>query len=233
MNFEKNKNITIGGTDSTSLFVISKICKQFNEHYPETHITIDVGEYSTRYNMVEKLSNGDIDILINQDICTEEFSSITLFEEHYLFIIRKDYPGIDKLSSYSLSYNEVLTGEYPEEKIIDNWNLFKNINVFKPGHNQPVKKIFSDFYKSVAHKNIDIKNFRRMDIQYILMDEGIGGLLQPQSIIINKGYDPDKHFCFAFNDEGNTRKTTLLYKTNNMDKSLISEFIKIAKEIYN
>ena len=125
------KTLYIGGTSSTSLIALPKLCKEFCNRFPNINIKIDMDK--RRSALLEQLEKGLVDIVVETNADHKKFDSTVLWEEKYMLIVRKDYPGIESLKKYSLSYDEVLSGVYPPEKKITDWDLFKNVEVFKPG----------------------------------------------------------------------------------------------------
>lgn len=232
INNSMTKKISIGGFNSTSHIVLPVLCKEFSCRFPDVSIKIDCGEKLPLSSLFLYLEKGTLDILITSSSNSMKFKSEVLWREKYMLLIRKDYPGIKKLSKYSLDFNEVLTGIYPDQKEITDGSLLKNIKIFLPGKNRDIYKKFSDFLKRRLDESIDILHFNRMDLQYKFMLNGIGGIVIPQSVIIDKGYNTDDFYCFSLAVPDNTREALLLYKENENTSPYVKEFLSLAKEIY-
>ncbi len=226
-----SKKLSIGGNNSTSHIILPVLCKEFSKRFPDVDIKINQGA-SISGILFSNFEKGSVDILITTHHISPKYKSEVLWREKYMIVIRKDYPGIEKLQKYSLSYNEVLTGVYPVEKEITDWSLFKNINVFKMGRNLPIRKNFSEFFKNTAHESLQITNFYRMDLHYRFMLEGLGATMIPQSVIIDNGYDTDVLCCFSLALPGNVRESMLVYKDDENTSPYVKEFISLSREIY-
>ncbi len=220
------KKISIGGSNSAAFIAIPKICREFNKKFSDVNINIDVGTSGDLFN---KLDMGMLDVIITSNQDSPKYSYITLWKEKYLLLVRKDYPGVEKLKDYCLSYDEILSGEFPNEKEIANWDLFKQITVIKPSIRGKGLKNFSGFFDKTSSEKYKVYSFRNLDMHYALMAEGLGATMLPQSTIIENGYNPQKLCCFAIKAEENSREVMLAYKSASSLTPYAKEFIKIAK----
>lgn len=223
------KKISIGGSNSAAFIAIPKICREFNKKFPDVSIDIDVG---TSGYLFEKLDRGMLDVIITSNQDSPKYNYITLWKEKYLLIVRKDYPGVEKLKDYCLSYDEVISGEVPGEKEVENWNLFKQITVIKPSIRGKGLKKFFGFFDATSSEKYKVYSFRNLDMHYALMTEGLGATIMPQSSIIETGYNPRKFCCFAIKAEENNREVMLAYKSAPSLTPYAEELIKIAREMF-
>lgn len=227
------KTLSIGGSKSVAFNTIPRLCSEFHRRYPNISLKVDAGESGPESDLFDRLDRGTLDFVISTNVKTEKYSYLTLFEEKYLIAVRKDYPGIDPLSKYALTFDEVLSGSIPPEKEIADWSLFKNVKLFRPGSNTKSWKVFSEFYKTVRPAPCRIVNYRKMDMHYNLMREGMGAVLMPQSSIIGKGDDGGNVWYFTVKLPENKREVVLIYKEETLSSSHAKAFIEIAKKLYN
>ena len=68
-------------------------------------------------------------------------------------------------------------------------------------------------------------------MQYSMMENGLGAIICPQSLVISKGYDEKKYCCFSIDIPDNKREIYLYYNKNNVSE-YVNEFIKMAKKMY-
>lgn len=226
------KKIAIGGTKSAAFNFIPKLCSEFNRRFPDVSIKIDAGESGPEVDLFDKINRGVLDFVISTNVDPNEYSSLLLKKEKYMIVVHKNYPGINKLQKYSLSFDELLTGEYPLEKEITDWSLFENIKLFRPGPNTKTWKTFSKFYKITADAPCRIINHKRLDMQYNLMKEGMGAILMPQSSIIGKGDDSENLCYFDVKLPDNLREIKLIYKEDSLRSHYVRDFLAVAKELY-
>ncbi len=232
LNNDYEKKISIGGSKSAACNIIPKLCSEFKRRFPDVSIKIDAGETGVESNLFDKLNRGVLDFVISTNIDPNEYSSLLLKKEKYMIVIHKNYPVIDKLKKYALSFDELLMGEYPPEKEITDWSLFENVKLFRPGPNTKTWKTFSKFYKITADEPCRIINHRRLDMQYSLMKEGMGAILMPKSSIIAKGDDNENLYYFDVSLPDNLREIVLVYKEDSLRSQCVRDFIELAKEMY-
>jgi len=233
LNRNSSKVLCIGGSNSASHIAIPKICALFSRKFPDVIVNIDVGEFGQNTSLMDKLDKGNLDIVITSNVDSQKYKATTLWREKYLMVIRKSYPGINKLSDYCLSYDEVLSGVIPAGKIITDWDFFKNINVFKPGKSRKAWKIFCEFFAKASYEMVTVNNFKNLDMHYELMKEGLGAAVLPQSSIIKNGYNPEELCCFAIDGEDNVREVMMVYKDDSQLTKYAKEFIQIGKDCFN
>lgn len=232
LNHDIEKKISIGGSKSAAFNIIPKLCSEFNRQYPDVSLKIDAGESGPEGDLFDKLNQGVLDFVISTNVNPGEYNTLLLKKEKYMIVVHKNYPGIDKLKKYSLTFDELLSGEYSPKKEITDWSLFENIKLFRPGPNTKTWKTFSQFYKITADEPCRIINHRRLDMQYNLMNEGMGAILMPKSSIIAKGDDSDNLYYFDVRLPDNLREIVLVYKEDSLRSQCIRDFIELAKKMY-
>lgn len=225
-----SKKLSVGGSNSAAYHIIPKICGELNRRFPKTELAIDVGE-STRA-LFDRLSQGALDIVIATTCDFSKFDAVKLWSEKYVVVVRKDYPGAEKLSKYALSRDEILTGNFSKEKEITDYQMFKDIEFFKPGINSNAWKRMPEFMSQCKHSSCRLINFRRMDIHYKLMLEGLGALIAPQTVISENADDKNELYYFALGIENNDRQAVLVYKKDRQLTNSMQNFIDIAQELY-
>lgn len=174
------KKLSIGGANTLSHSLIPKLCKEFHRHFPDTELTIDIDYTKNLYN---KLSQGNLDLMIDSCCDTSKFNSVLLWEEKYIIAARNDCPGIGSLDKYALSFDEISSGIYRKDKEISDPLLLKDIPLFRPGLNSTAWTKLSGFLSKTAPVPYRIASFRNITFQYRLMCEGLGAVILPQSVV--------------------------------------------------
>lgn len=232
LNKDYEQKISIGGAKSAAFNIIPKLCSEFNRRYPDVSIKIDAGESGPESDLFDRLNRGVLDFIITTNKESHEYSTLLLKREKYMIVMPKNYPGIEKLQKYSLTFEELMTGEYSPEKEITDWSMFENVKLFRPGSNTKTWKSFSKFYKITAPEPCHIVHHRRLDMQYSLMEEGMGAILMPKSSIIGKG-DDSEHLCyFDVRLPDNTREIVLIYKEESLRSQCVRDFFELVKEMF-
>lgn len=228
-----SNSLSIGGSNSAALLAIPILCREFSQRFPDVVINIDVGETAEFNNLFDKLDKGSLDVVVTSNVYSPKYDSVTLWRESYLLIMRRDYPGVEKLSEHFLTYDEILSGKYPRDKEIADYEFFKYINIFKPGTNRKGWKIFSSFFAENSCNKFHISSFRRLDMHYELMAQGLGGAMLPQSTIIKNGYDPNKLCCFAVAADNNLREVMIVYKKDSPLTQCAKDFLDVAQNNFS
>ncbi len=232
LNHNYEKKISIGGSKSAAFNIIPKLCSKFNRRFPDVSLKIDAGESGPEGDLFDKLNRGVLDFVISTNVNPGEYNTLLLKKEKYMIVVHKSYTGIDKLKKYSLTFDELLSGEYPPRKEITDWSLFENVKLFRPGSNTKTWKTFSQFYKITADEPCRVINHRRLDLQYSLMKEGMGAILMPRSSILAKGDDSENLYYFDVKLPNNLREIVLVYKDESIHSQCARDFIDLAKEMY-
>jgi len=226
---ELDKKIRIGSNNSSAVFAFPLLCKEFSKIFPEINIEISMAP-NTKI-LFENIENGSLDIALDSENTSLNSGKLKLWEEKYVFLIRKDYPGVEKLSDNSLSFDEIYSGVFPEEKKVKDWHSLCGINIFSPSRNPKMVDSINNYFKDIITRKIMFKVFYRFDLQYSMMENGLGAIVCPQSLVISKGYDENKYCCFSIDIPDNNREIFLYYNKNNTSEH-VKEFIKTAEKMY-
>ncbi len=224
------KKLSVGGSNSAAYHSLPKICGELNRRFPKMVLAINVAESTGA--LFDKLSQGALDLVIATDCNFSKFDAVKLWREKYVVVVRKDYPGAEKLSKYALSRDEILTGNFSKSKEITDYKIFKDLEFFKPAINSNAWKKMPEFMSQCTHSSYHLTNFRRMDIHYKLMLEGLGALIAPQTVISENSDDKNELYYFALGIENNERQVMIVYKKGVPLTKAMQNFIDIAQELY-
>ena len=182
-------------------------------------------------SLYESLENGSVDIVLDSQNTAVNFERLKLWEEKYVFLIRRDHPGIDGLLDKVLTLEELYSGSFPKKKEVRSFHSLGKINIFMPGRNLRMRDVMKNHFKDIMSRQISLKSFYRLDLQYSMAENGLGALICPQSLVISKGYDERKLSCFSINFPDNKREVFLYYNRNNTSEYL-ENFIRTAAKMY-
>lgn len=108
-------SVKIGGSSLFSSFLLPFMISNFNSIYPD--VSFEIFEDSTK-NLIEKLSLGNIDIIIDNAVIDNTAIKSTVYKtETLLLAVPRDFPINDKLAKYRLNAKDIklekhLSGEY-------------------------------------------------------------------------------------------------------------------------
>ncbi len=108
-------SVKLGGTSLFSSFLLPLMISNFNSIYPNA--SFEIVEDSTK-NLIEKLSLGAIDIVIDNAVIDNPAIKSTIYKtETLLLAVPRDFPINDELAKYRLSAKDIkaekhLSGKY-------------------------------------------------------------------------------------------------------------------------
>jgi len=227
--YEIDKKIRISSNNSSSIYTLPVLFKAFWKLHPE--VNIEISTTSSRELLYENAEKGLTDIVLDSANPFSMLEKVKLWEEKYIFLIRKDHPGVEKVIDKALTREEIKKGIFPKEKKITDWSFLGKINLFMTMQNKSLINEINDMFKAVIEKKIRIIKLYRMDMQYSLVENGLGAMMIPQSLLLTKKYDENEFLCFGIDIPENKREIYLYYNKNNSSE-YVKEFIEMAEKMY-
>ncbi len=106
--------VRIGGSSLFSSFMIPFMISEFNISYP--HVNFEIVEDSTK-NLIDKLSLGMLDIIIDNAIINNVMISSTVYKtETLLLAVPRDFPVNDKLKDFRLTAKDIKAKKHLSDK---------------------------------------------------------------------------------------------------------------------
>ena len=106
--------VRIGGTSLFSSFMLPFMISDFNSEYPD--VTFEIIEDSTK-NLIEKLSLGTIDIIIDNAVIDNSAIKSTVYKKETLLLaVPRDFSINDKLAKFRLSATDIKGGKHLSDK---------------------------------------------------------------------------------------------------------------------
>lgn len=106
--------VRIGGSSLFSSFMIPFMISAFNVSYP--HVNFEIVEDNTK-NLIEKLSLGIVDIIIDNAIINNAMISSTVYKtETLLLAVPRNYSVNEKLKKYRLTAKDIKSQKHLSEK---------------------------------------------------------------------------------------------------------------------
>ena len=224
------EQVSVGNAYFVSRYLLPKACKVFHDTYPNIELKLSMGEAISYSNLFEKLDAGSVDFLIGFDFDERRYTGIPLLKERYVICIKNNYPGVENLKKYALTYEEVISGEDFSHKRISDYSLFSNIEFLKINS---ASILWRDMAKLLMHCPISpcqIYDCRNIDATYDMMMQGMGAAIVTDSIV---SYHPQTEdvLYFFIETPTPTRQSYAIYKNDVPLSKSASAFIEILQEI--
>lgn len=223
--------INIGGSSFSSYYLMAEICSSFYEKYPDINVILDIGNISTGLSLPEKLKNGEIDLLFTYLDNDHNYYIEPIFTERLVIAMNTDMAEANNLTSFGITYNELISGNY-KEKEIEDISIFKNVSFIKfPKSSITTKsmmQILGD-YKSAPYT---IRNARHSNLHNNLMRAGIGAVMTTDYIIEKTYNERDDILYFVPKSKDSYRTEYIAINHHSIDNPIVKNFIKLSKEIY-
>ena len=118
--------LSIGGYLHVNYHLFPLICKELNRKFPDTVISIDIGNTRTKEFLHEKLADHTIDILLSHKPVAS-FKCIPLIEEDFFIVMHKKTAEENNISHKALTREQIINKSYTEDDKISDFTPFKNI----------------------------------------------------------------------------------------------------------
>ncbi len=225
-------SMTIGGSSYASYYLMSEICGNFYKKFPKIKVTLDIGNTGDTAVLWDKLKNDELDLLITYLNNSSKYITEPIFKERLVIAMHKQMKGAKELSHLSLTHQEILTGDYPKEREVEDLSVFSDIAFIKyPGKGDTARRmtqLLGD-YKTAPYS---IENSRHSEMHYNLMCAGIGAVVTTDSAIIQKQHDAENILFFLPKKKESYRTIYIARKHSTSDNPIINNFMKIAKSFY-
>lgn len=222
--------LRIGVSTALSYYVVPKICEAFCRKYPKTDISIVSSDTDKLYELLEK---EEVDLIfIPTYKAPKDFVCENLFEEKFVVALRKDYPGIESLHEYALSFEEILKGTYPPEKELKTLESFKNIEfIYNPPSSHIYKKRRLLVAESDFNSHISTSSNHAV-LNYNLMLAGMGALLTTDANIATMRQADNCSFYVLKKSEKESFSVVYSKDNTGFSGKVIREFAHIAKDLF-
>ena len=221
-------SVKIGGSSLFSSFMLPFMISEFNATYPD--VTFEIIEDSTK-NLIEKLSLGTIDIIIDNAVIDNAAIKSTVYKtETLLLAVPRNFSVNDKLSKYRLSANDIKLEKHLSVKYNIGLKHFsdcpfillnpendtgKRANILFEKHNLTPKTIFYLDQQVTAH------NISRT---------GAGVSFVSDTLIKHTGSEEQLYY-YKLDDKEITRKIFFYRKSNHYLSTACQKFIELNTEV--
>ena len=228
----KSGTLRIGSSTHLSYYFIPQICSLFRERFPQIDISIALNDTEQLPGLLERK---EVDVIfISTDLSLPGIEADTLFEEEFVVAMRRDYPDIQPLLPYAVSYEEIVKRSCPPEKLISDLSLFHEVEfVYNPPGSNISKKRKRLFGELGTTPYITASASRHL-LNYNLMKAGIGALFTTDAALATMPPD-DKCCYFALNGPSARQNYSIAYRSPKgaYTDRIVREFVQTARQFFS
>lgn len=224
-------NITVGGTNYLSSYVLPKIITKFSALYPKIKVTL-VEENSRTLD--EMMRNEELDVMIDSfDHPDGVYEAYPLANEHILLCVPEELEVNAALEKYQVSASSVADGKaFCTEIASVSIDSFKNENfiLLKSG-NDMYDRAMRIFDGGNVVPTV-LFSVDQLNISFALAESGIGICFVTDTLIrygrVGKGIR-----LYKIKEDSAKRTLYIAYKKSRYCTSVMRRFIDVAREVIN
>ncbi len=221
--------ITVGGTNYLSSYVLPKVINKFSALYPK--INVNLVEANSK-SLSEMMLNETVDVIVDSfDESMDKYVGHPLKNEQIFLCVPRDFKINQKLSEYKILPHQIYenTIDIDSVKPVD-MAFFKNepFILLKNG-NDMFYRAQVIFEKAKITPNVLLR-VDQMNISYSLADSGMGCCFLTDTLF-KFGKFSDSVVLYKVSKQHSTRTLYIAHKKNRYIKKSSEKFMLLAKEI--
>ncbi|MBQ3235828.1 MAG: LysR family transcriptional regulator [Clostridia bacterium] len=212
--------IRIGGSSFFSSLILPKLIRDFNENYPQ--IKFEIYEDNTK-NLMNKLSNGELDIVVDNTINEDENILASVFlPERILLAVPKSFKVNDGLEKYKMEGDDVKLNKHLSDIPSVDLSVFKDQPfVLLNPENDTGKRALKLFKKCGVLPNVLFK----LDQQVTAFNVACAGMaISFVSDTLVKGLNSEREVYYYSISDKQAERNIYLYQKKNHYLSLASRY---------
>ncbi len=212
--------IRVGGTSFFSSLVLPKLISKFNATHPQ--IKFEIYEDSTK-KLMNKLSSGELDILIDNAINEDENILSSVFStERLLLAVPKSFEINKKLTKFKLSESDVKNNSHLKSDMGVDLSLFDNLPfVLLNPENDTGKRA----EKLLKEYNVNANVLFKLDQQVTAFNVSCAGMaISFISDTLVKSLNSERQICYYAISDSRAERNIYLYQKKNHYLSLASRY---------
>ena len=222
-------DISVSGAAFISSFILPRIIMEFSKKYPGIKILF---VEANSLNLQEKLLSEEIEILIDYDFDEKMFETTSLKREHILLAVPKDFEINDQLKEYQLSVEDIQRNRHLEKDVKSvNLSKFENEKFIQLKTGNNMQKQSQKICKEYGFVPQSIIKVDQLMTAYNISGSGMGITFTTDSVICAAA-DTGNLVFYKLKSKYAERMLTIAYKKKTYISPAVTEFVRIAKEIY-
>ena len=226
------EKLSVGGTSLLAYNLYPDVLSEFSKNFPDVEVAINIGETLVYSTMFEKLSAEELDLVIAYACDSTRYTSVPLLQERYVVAAKREHITSDELKAYALSRDDILSGKDFPDKLITNYELFRDIKFQKVPRSGIIWRDMSDFLSQCSYSPYYSYNTRKNDVAYKMMLNGLCAVVTTD-YVISLFPERDDVLYFLVKAQKSSRQAMLIYKKDRELTPALSEFIKITQRLSN
>ena len=216
--------LKIGGSTFFSSFILPEMVSRFCEKY--SSVELEIFEDTTK-NLINKLKDGDLDIIMdNAVIDDEKLSSEVFVRERLVLAVPKEYEINRKLKKYALTAEQIINDEHVKKESVD-LSKFKKQPFILLRHENDTGKRAEKMLKKYQVEPTVAFCIDQQITAYNLACTGMGISFIGDELI--KKVPPTERLCYyAINDRLSFREIYFYYKKSGYLTVALKKFIEFS-----
>lgn len=214
--------LKIGGSTFFSSFILPEMVSKFCEKY--SGVELEIFEDTTK-NLINKLKDGDLDIIMdNAVIDDEKISSEVFVKERLVLAVPKEYEINQKLKKYALTAEQIINDEHVKKESVDLSKFKKQPFILLRHENDTGKRAEKMLKKYQVEPTVSFCIDQQITA-YNLACTGMGISFIGDELI--KKVPPTERLCYyAINDRLSFREIYFYYKKSGYLTVALKKFIE-------
>ncbi len=220
--------ITVGGTNYLSSYLLPRIINRFAEKYPNVEVTLVEANSMTLGEMVRK---EEIDIVIDSfDETFDEYEAYPLANEAILLCVPEDKEINRRLSGYEIKPEMLSCDDFSSAPTVP-VELFKDENFILLKNGNDMYYRAKNFFE-MADISPKVSFFvDQLNISYALAESGMG-ICFVTDTLLRFGNVSNKIKLYKVSGEHSDRTLYIAHKKNKYCTKAMGKFIEVAKEVF-
>ena len=220
-------HLGVGGSCLAAYHLLAKVTKEYHRLYPDVEVEIDMGNIGTHSYLIERMKKHTIDLLVGHKFNPQQYYITPVLEEQYIIAMRRDFPGASELMDYAITTEELISSSYPEEKLVEDMSLFKDIEFLKTSKgstpNYKIETLIGEHKIAKCY----VKNVRHAGMQYNMMRFGLGAIMTSDTII--KMFRPGDDIIYFIPKNSASKQTLYIAQDITLAPTVASQnFLNLA-----
>ncbi len=180
--------VRLGGSSLFSSFILPSIIMDFVKEYPRIHF--EITEDNTK-NLMEKLSQGELDLVVDNAIINDENISSQIYtNEQLLLAVPSHLPVNEKLKSCALTAKDIKAGKHKKSPCYADLTAFADEQFIFLNPENDTGKRASRLFKKYGLKPHVIYYLDQQVTSYNIAGFGLGIAFVSDTLIKYMGEDP-------------------------------------------
>ncbi len=221
--------ITVGGTNYLSSYVLPKVINKFSSLYPK--VKVNLVEANSK-NLVDMMLNENVDVIVDSfDENMDQYVGHRLKNEEIFLCVPKEFSINEKMQEYKILPHQIYENSVNLEDVppVDIKAFKKEPFILLKNGNDMFYRAQSIFEKAKVSPRV-LLSVDQMNISYSLCDSGMGCCFLTDTLF-KFGKFSDSVILYKVEKRHSTRTLYIAHKKNIYIKKASQKFIELAKQM--